>query len=292
MGEGATENAVGVAPSRECVGCGFDVVGLALHAKCPECELPVRKTCERGLLREDVGRGRCFVWSAWFLVAGVALPVLLIGFMIFADFFGSVWYWVNDLKYVMNRFTFGISFFWVVCGCLSASVLLLANAARAPWWIRVGGVLGAFLPAVWVTILESGILSDEHTSALRLAGPIPFVVAFVLLAVAIAWCLRGVGAACDRYTAMASTRRLYLLTKLWCGFGVVPAVGALLYLIAVIENKPSLLRFIVGRSLSPFSVMVLLPATLAIVVYAIVNWVRVLRAVRREMEFGCYAELK
>lgn len=291
-GEGALAGVVPVAPSRECIGCGFDVVGLGLHAMCPECELPVRKTCERWMLREDVGRGRRFVWSAWFVLAGVVLPVVLIGFMIFADIFGSQWPWLYDLKYMMNPLAFALIFFWTVSTCFASSLMLLASAARAPWWVCAGGMLGALLPVIWFSISESGIRSSQYGSTFRSTGSIMLGVAIVLFSMAFARSLRGVAGACDRYSAIASTKRMYWVTKFWCGFGVVPTFGGLLLMGAVSYFGFSSAIFVVGRPLLLFSVMVLLPATVAIVVYAIVNWVRVLRAVRREMEFGCYAELK
>jgi len=291
-GEGAPAGLVPVAPSRECVGCGFDVVGRRVDAKCPECELPVRKTCGRWMLREDVGRGRRVVWSAWCLVVGVGLPVVMLGFLIFADFFGSLWPWVNALVHAVDGDVFGVSFFWVVCVCLALSLHLLANAARAPFWMRAGSVLGTLLPAVWISILQTEVRYSQIGSTLQSAWPILMAVAIVLHSMAHAWSLREVAGVCDRYLAMASTKRLYLVTKLWCCLGVVPAFGALLLLFAVSYFDSSRGASFMWRVLLLFSLTVLLPATLAVVVYAIMNWVRVLRAVRREMEFGCYAELK
>jgi len=291
-GEGAPAAVVPVAPSRECVGCGFDVVGLGLHAMCPECELPVRKTCGRWMLREDVGRGRRFVWSAWFVSAGVVLPVVLIGFMIFAEFFGSLWPWVRDLQHAVDGDVLGVSFFWLVSAILATSVLLLSSAACAPWWMRAGAVLAAVLPTVWVSMTQMDLFFQSQLGwVILFAGPALFAAAIVHLLMTLSWSLRSVAGACDRYSAMASTKWLYLGSKLWCGFGVVPVFGAILLLNIDFDNQTPLVSF-VERSLELFSLMVFLPATVAVVVYAIVNWVRVLRAVRREMEFGCYAELK
>ncbi len=160
--------------------------------------------------------------------------------------------------------------------------------------MRAGSVLAALLPAVWVSkiMIQMGqFFQSQFGWVILFAGPALFAAAIMHLAMTLSWSLRSVAGACDQYSVMVSTKRLYLGSKLWCGFGVLLVFGAILLLNIAFDNQTALASFF-ERSLQLFSLAVFLPATVVIVVYAIVNWVRVLRAVRREMEFGCYAELK
>jgi hypothetical protein len=209
-----------VSGHRECMGCGFDLVGLKRSAKCPECERPVARTLDVPLLRERAGAARRALTGLW-IVTGtcIAGPGVVMSLALLANFFSLSWAIEWLMEYVLP---------WAALAALLTGSWLVALAMPRRTPARRWCLAGAW---VWVVVIGLTISVLAMDAMLQQSWSSPAHSAARLL-IALQWCasalcvLLGAQAlllpmACgavarhiDRYHLRTQTRRYRMLSMM------------------------------------------------------------------------------
>ena len=203
---GAAASPTPVAPSRQCVGCGFDVMGIAMDGVCSECQKPVRETVLRPMLRDNPRWARWVQLGAWMVLTDLALTIILAALNAATSL--GVLPSAPLLTHKLTNWATTLTF----CVISSGAMTLLAVASRAPLtWLLLGLFAGLLPPFIaltnqWLNASPTipGIRTWMLTS--NIVNIVTVSATYFIYAHATWMCSR----LCDSFALRTHARRLYL----------------------------------------------------------------------------------
>lgn len=265
-----------VAPSRQCVGCGFDVMGIAMDGVCSECQKPVRETVDRRLLRESPKRCRSAVAGASILIFGISSVVLTVVTSVALLF----------IKIDISKWTNAHP---VTTGCTMLSLIPLAAVsawllmAASLWPIRtrlawLGATIVLPLSLVLVGAVLRVFLPAPHRSWFDAVFPC-FLFGVISLAIPLIRAAASVSLGTDNHALQRTASRVRVLCIPWTLLAIVVCLG----LVSVDALLPPLQTRTERQvaSITIISLMIVIGCYLVYVTYFMVWLIRAVVAERR-----------
>jgi hypothetical protein len=211
----------------ECYKCRYDLFGLAIAARCPECNYPVKQSLDHRRLRLLNQRTLRIVWLAlacwltmWLVVCSVGLLMVFLPLVSDALFSGIhltacalsalsgalVAYAYATCVRSLRALLVGA----VLCSTVVASAALSAAMLLPTWRWVASPAVGNGLPVIWPGLLAVGSFAGFHLAAAELFRLLPrrwsaSLLRLVAIAAVVCAALTLLGADGDTWLLFAAT---------------------------------------------------------------------------------------
>lgn len=220
-----SEPSAPVAPSRQCIGCGFDVIGIAMDGMCSECQRPVRETVNRPMLRRYPGRARWVQLGAWLILADLALTIILAALNAATSL--GVLHPGPLLYHKWTNWATTLTF----CAISIVAMALLAIASRARrTWLIAGFAAGLLPPIValtneWLTASPAIPGIRIWIMTINIVNILTVSTTYFIYAHATRRCSR----LCDDFVLHVHARRLYLAAVVGISLFTLIAISMIVF---------------------------------------------------------------
>lgn len=270
------------APHRQCIGCGYDVVGLPVDGPCTECGRPVRETVDRFMLRSEptaaagVRRARIGFYGI-LAVLSVLIALLAIAIVSLVVPQVEVGQFVDKIG--PERIAVTLCTITAISMGLVTGGLCIAPRARRLGRVAVGLVMPILAFPWTMTIAGEFAVPDNVRASLVGVG----LLALGGMALVFARAVRTTTLACDDFLFCQRVRRWTWVIGAWALLVAFP--GATLIGGLVISNTylgDANLRWL-ELAFRFYSLGVMLPLTVISIATALLLTMRVLKVAKTEL---------
>lgn len=282
---GAAASPTPVAPSRQCVGCGFDVMGIAMDGVCSECQKPVRETVLRSMLRESRRSSRRVVLGSRLLFFALMSLMLLLLMLAVEDIAGIAWASAAFDQHPALDWALML----VLLSLNAAGGVLLMRSSRWAMSTQVAFALATMMPASlrFMTEWFWNSPGSEHKMLYLMIMIAANAVCLFLTYTFLSWVVYASSLACDSFSLHSHAKRLRTATLIWG-----PAAAILLITFGAAGlyggSDPSLraLLDLAIQAASVFGVAIVLPLSVSLSCYALFVLTRLAKAAKAEANFA------
>lgn len=270
------------APHRQCIGCGYDVVGLPLNGPCTECGRPVRETVDRFMLRSEPTAAASIRRARIGFYGMLGVLVSLVTLIVLAIFSASSQTPTIDRLIQQigpETLVLTISTCATLAAAMITSGLCMTRTTRRLRPVALG-LTPLILAFPWIVNLTTPRVTSEHIAVACFSM---MMVAIGTLAAIFVRAVRSTALSCDDFKFLTLARRWSWVIIAWIALAAAP-IAALIWLMFLTRDEADMNIMIwLSRVIQFYFVLVALPLSLIALLTALLLTFRTLRVAKVEL---------